>query len=195
VSIVKVGDELFFSPKFKFKDLDWENSDQLIAAFENRVVGWYLLPASRFRDNNDGFACGVICVTAIDFLARVQSGDDNTVNRIVNWLSSEIPEFGQTCPHCGSSFAYLFYSNFRNGLVHEGRIKKLGQFTFDNIPGVVVVNDGVMLVNVVLLLSNINRAFSRYISLLKINKGALSQFILNLKKDFGEEVARAKTLE
>ncbi len=70
---MKIGEMLYFSPKYKFSDLKWDDKKTLIEAFKDRVRGFYLEPARQLNDAKKGFATGVLCVTTIDFLARIET--------------------------------------------------------------------------------------------------------------------------
>jgi hypothetical protein len=39
---MRIGDILFFSPKYPFRDLDFEHHELITAAFQDRVNGFYL---------------------------------------------------------------------------------------------------------------------------------------------------------
>ncbi len=56
----------------------------------------------------------------------------------------------------------LVCDDFRNGLLHEGRIKRAGQFTY-KIPKTVQVERGVVLINPRILLDQIRVAFKDYL--------------------------------
>lgn len=64
-------DKLHFSPKYIFADIDFDNKEKLIDAFNDRVYGFYLNPAKLLDNNRLGFACGLMCAATIDFLARL----------------------------------------------------------------------------------------------------------------------------
>ena len=192
--VMRIGDLLHFSPNFKFSELDWNDSDRLIEAFEDRVLGFYLNPAEKLCKNGDGFACGVLCSTAIDFVAGIETEERDVGPRIKEWLSSHIGDFARNISATSNrTFAELFYLNFRNGLIHEGRIKELGQFSYDT-PEIVSMKDGVMLVNPQLLLTEVKSAFLRYCDKLRNDESILNEFRRNMIRNFGEEVNRAKQL-
>lgn len=70
-------------------------------------------------------------MTTIDVLSRLKYDIDEVRKRYVSWLVSEIPDFGLPIPkYKDQKLADLFYKQFRNGLVHEGRIKDGGQFSY-----------------------------------------------------------------
>jgi len=125
---MNVRDVLYFSPKYKFSDLKWGNKTSLIIAFRNRVDGFYLEPAKQLNKDKSGFATGVLCITTVDFLARISIGTDRVRERITDWLKTNIVGFRGNLNSPKQTLANRFYDEFRNGLVHEGRIKNAGQF-------------------------------------------------------------------
>jgi hypothetical protein len=140
---MRIGDILYFSPNVKFADLGTAGPQLLLEAFRDRVDGYYLRPAMRSIEAGDAFAGGIVCCAAIeliaDMLADQQPGD---------WLAANIPEFAkaETRP---------FWGYFRDGLIHEGRIRGneqlSGQFslqaprTVEQIGSLLIVNPGLLL--------------------------------------------------
>jgi hypothetical protein len=49
---MKIGDILYFSPNYKFNQIDWDNKEDLINAFKNRVDVFYLNPADDLNKKN-----------------------------------------------------------------------------------------------------------------------------------------------
>jgi len=194
---MKVGDKLYFSPKFKFTDLHWDDQEKLIDAFADRLFGFYLDPTKKLNEENHGFLCGIICVTAIDFIARIvtgKTGKDKTHERIKEWLEANIQEFRKPNPkEPTETLADRFYIDFRCGLVHEGRINNLGQFSYEQ-QELVSLEQDVMLINPELLLVEVERALESYLALLHTDTDAFEKFKNNLRNDFEEEVIRARTL-
>ena len=187
--MVRNGDELYFSPNYKFIDLKWDDKDNLIKAFRDRVEGFYLTPTKELNKSKKyAFATGVICVTTIDFLARIELGlSDQVGRRFENWLKSNISDFNVPNPNNRSqSLAYRFYDEFRNGLVHEGRIKNAGQFSynFSKSAELVKVKDTVMIVNPGTLLEVINTSFDRYMDEVENKEFVFQAFRCALIRDF-----------
>lgn len=50
---------LFVSPNYSFRDFDFNNPDQIALAFQDRVNGFYLVPAERLSATRDAFAAGL----------------------------------------------------------------------------------------------------------------------------------------
>ncbi len=187
---MEVGGILYFSPKYKFSDLNWDDKEILIDAFKDRVEGFYLEPAEQLNGDKKGFAIGVLCVTTIDFLARITTGTDNVGGRIKRWLTKYIDEFGIDDP--SRTLAQRFYEEFRNGLVHEGRIKNCGQFSNKYEEELIHVEGEIMVINPVLLLKKIKTSFETYICDVVKETSLFYQFKRTLIRDFGDDVDLAK---
>lgn len=129
-----VDEELLFAPGLKYSEIKWDDDDALIEAFKDRVKGFYLDPAKNLNASEKyAFATGVLCVSTIDLLACLTiSCNSGTVGmRFKQWIKDHITAFDNSDPN-SEILADKFYDEFRNGLVHEGRIKNVGQFSYDN---------------------------------------------------------------
>ena len=189
---MRIGDILYFSPNYKFSVLNWDDKKILIDAFKDRVKGFYIKPAEKLNGDKNGFAAGVLCATTIDFLARITIEADNVGERIERWLRKYITEFNQKVPDNRSrTLARRFYEEFRNGLVHEGRIKNCGQFS-DNFSELIHMEDKIMVINPVLLLEEIKTSFETYIDNVENDTSLFHQFRRALIRDFGDDVECAK---
>jgi len=133
-----------------------------------------------------------LCATTIDFLARITIRADNVGERIERWLRKYITKFNQKVPDNRSrTLARRFYEEFRNGLVHEGRIKNCGQFS-DNFSELIHMEDEIMVINPVLLLEEIKTSFETYMDNLENDTSLFHQFRCALIRDFGDDVECAK---
>lgn len=129
-----------------------------------------------------------------DFVARIETGENKAKVRIPKWLRDNIKEFDKPNPeNPKETLADRFYLDFRNGLVHEGRIKNLGQFSYED-EEIVSLKSGVMLINPRLLLIEMKRALKIYFKKLHNDPDIFRKFRENFMKDFEEEVNRAKTI-
>lgn len=183
MTFTRVGDILYFAPKYKFRDLRWDDKHMMVDAFKDRVREFYLQPAAKLNKDKEAFAAGVLCATTVDFLAKISIGG-NTGERIKKWLEANIIEFGD------SELARRFYEDFRNGLVHEGRIKNAGQFSYEYDDLITHLN-GVMVVNPRVLLERIESSLERYVNELQNDEPAYRRFWSTLKKDFRKDVELA----
>jgi len=189
---MRIGDILYFSPKFKFADLNWDDKNGLITAFQDRIIAFCLKPAQKLSSSGCSFAAGVICVTTVDFLARIETElTDDVGKRFEEWLKINIEQFNKPDPDNKSRIlAARFYKEFRNGLVHEGRIKNAGQFSYD-FQELIKVEQLVMIVNPECLLNSIETSFKRYVDKIEKDEFAFQNLKCALLRDFREDVEYA----
>jgi hypothetical protein len=190
---VRIRDILYFSPKYKFIDLKWDDKDNLLKAFQDRVEGFYMEPARKLNKEKKAFAAGVLCVATIDFLARIETGLDKVGERFEYWVKDNIEQFNKPNPDKPSqTLAYRFYDEFRNGLVHEGRIKNAGQFSHDRNKLVEAVKtngaESVMIVNPDYLLNAIATSLKGYLKKVKDEQFVFQAFRCVLIRDFQKDV-------
>lgn len=189
---MRVRDIVYFSPKYRFIDLEWGNKENLVLAFTDRVEGFYLTPARQLNDAGQAFASGVICVTTVDFLARIQTGEEKVGQRIEKWLVDNLSAFAGPDPQNPKrTLAQRFCGEFRNGLVHEGRIKNGGQFSYDDTDLVRIV-EPVMIVNPNTLLEGISDSFYRYIKKVSSDELTFQSFRCALIDCFGTDMEIAQ---
>ncbi len=183
---MKISKILYFSPKYKYLELNWDEKDKLIEAFRDRVKGFYIQPAEQLNSDEKGFATGVLCITTLDFIAKFFYNND--ANRMKKLLKNKIEEFSRVDPYfTNKTLADRFYEEFRNGLIHEGRIKNAGQFSYDFLE-IVKVEEEVMIVNPGKLLCKINSIFDNYITQIKESDLLYLKFKESLRGDFKREI-------
>jgi hypothetical protein len=117
------------------------------------MEGFYLQPAELCADKNAAFAAGVLVLTCIDALARIQIGG-GVGQRFRQFAARELSSFRS------GDKATRLYDDFRHGLVHEARIKRGAQFLlqFDET---IVELDRVLLINPRRLVSEVRKALGR----------------------------------
>lgn len=127
------------------------------------------------------FAAGVLLVSCIDALARLRFGG-SVGHRFRQFARDELSSFAS------DGLAARFYDEFRNGLVHEARIKQGGQFSLE-LQGTVQELDGVLLVNPVYLAREIHEALTRYVELVSREGGERARLAARLRSDFAMELS------
>lgn len=176
-----IGKTLFFSKNYTFKDFKNGDKQKRLAAFQDRVYSLYIDPINILIENEAAFGAGVISVSLIDCFVRVmfripRSNPDS----YKKWLKSNINDF------CKDDYAKRFYEDFRCGLVHEGRIKKAGQFTF-SIREIIKKENGIFFVNPSLLSKKLIDVFEEYLILVENNSEEYNKFEAFLLSDFKED--------
>ncbi len=176
---MRIADILYFAPGIKFAELDL--SGQILPEqFEKRMKGFYLEPAAAMIRNGHAFACGLLLVSCIDALARLHLST-GVGDRFRSWVKAQLQSFAS------NDIAHRFYDEFRNGLVHEGRIKNGGQFALDQ-PETVVIVSRCLSINPKYLADEVNDALHRYVAELKGNTNTRNELLDRIKTDFRHEL-------
>src|SRR2546428_1043928 len=122
---MKVGDHIYFAPSIRFSDLDL-GGPQLPEQYRIRIEGYYLRPAQRAAEAGDAFAAGLLALTAIDAMSRLYFGPNRPDRKAKTdfqfFARGSLPSFSEP------ENAKILYEKYRNGLVHEARLKDGCQF-------------------------------------------------------------------
>lgn len=178
---MRIGDFLYFAPGIKFSEVDVVSGRELPHQFERRITGYYLEPSFEASQKGHAFAAGLLLVSCIDALARVHgAGVRDTNKRFPRWCRENLPCFK-------NGYSKRFYLDFRNGLVHEARIKRGGEFTFE-MHEAVAMRDSRLSVNPQLLGKEIAQALSKFIAELGESEVKRREFLEYIKKDFSYEL-------
>ena len=121
------------------------------------------------------FAAGVLLVTCIDSLARLRFGGE-VGRRFKKFARQELPSFSET------RTAERFYEEFRNGLVHEGRLKEGAQFSIE-IENTLNEIDGVLLINPKFLAEELRTSLTSYIDRLSRDEAERARLATVLRGD------------
>lgn len=177
---MKIGHFLYFAPGIKFGEADL-NGPKLPEQLERRIDEFYIEPAVECASRGHAFAAGVLLVNCIDALARFRYGD-GVGERFRKFTREEL------CSFKDDQFTKRFYREFRNGLVHECRLKNGGQFSLET--GMTVQQaGGILLVNPRYLAMEVRAALRTYIDLLERDQVERARLADILKKDFAEDLA------
>src|SRR5690242_6034461 len=117
---MKVGNHVYFAPDIRFSDLDLDGPN-LPLQYSSRIEGYYLVPAERAAHGGHAFAAGLLAVAAVDAMSRLYYGP----NRSSRSSGSDFRIFAhQRLKSFGDPRnAKILYDKYRNGLVHEARLK------------------------------------------------------------------------
>lgn len=183
---MRVEDILHFSPKYKTPYLDLDNGEELINAFIDRVEEFYLKPAEKLNNEFEAFAKGVLILTAIDFIGEFFIRTESS-NRIKKFCS-ELPSIKRLKNEAlEKSQVKIINDDYRNGLIHEGRIKNMGQF-FYATEDLISVGEGVSMINPSTLLRETRIVFYKYVEKVSNSKDELYQFKTKFKHHFENEI-------
>jgi hypothetical protein len=178
---MRLGDILYFAPGIRFRDVDTKGAG-LPDQYRARMIGLYVEPAEACAARGQAFAAGVMLVSCVDALARVRFTDAKVGDRIKRFARTELKSFHS------DALAAPFYENFRNGLVHEARIKEGGQFSLE-IGSTVEELGGLMLINPARLAAEVRASIEAYVDLLN-RDGAVRQALADvLVRDHAKDFA------
>jgi hypothetical protein len=116
-----------------------------------RIEGYYLVPARAAASSGAGFAAGVLVVSSIDAIARVVVRYKRVGKRFKCFVQQNLAHFSS------DEAADVLYEEFRNGLVHEGRVKRGAEFS-PSSSMVIDCVDGVWRINPTLLVDEVSSA-------------------------------------
>ena len=177
---MKIGDILYFSPGYRLSQLITAEPLEIIDQIERRIEWFYLGPADLLNKSSNAFSAGILCFAAIDSIARYEVGGYSSA-RFKKWIA-KLPDFGQLT----GEEQDLVYDDFRNGLVHEGRIMRAVQFTYE-ITKAVHIQNGVVFMNPRILIDQIRVALKSYIENTKSDRKKLLILARAIMEDFSED--------
>jgi hypothetical protein len=175
---MKINDILYFAPGIRFSEVDL-NGSKLPDQFKHRVDWFYVEPAKKYAESRFPFAAGLLLVSCIDALAHLRFRK-GVRDRFVKFAREELRSFSR------DGIAVDFYEDFRNGLVHEGRLKNGGQFSPD-IGKTVQQSDGILLVNPKHLAEEVSSALDSYVDLLRRDEAERQKLATTLRKELYED--------
>lgn len=177
---MKIDELLYFAPSVTFDQVDF-GGENLPTQFEQRLRGFYIEPAITCANAGYGFAAGVLLLACIDALARTKTGSTEVGERFRNFARDELKSFSE-----GDRADRLYYA-FRNGLIHEGRIKAGAQFTFD-IETTVEELQKILVINPMHLAQEVAEALGRYIAKLQADEGERRRLAERLEADHTDDL-------
>ncbi len=175
---MRVGDLLYFAPGIRFDEVDVDGPG-LPDQFRQRIKGLHIVPAEECAERQHAFAAGVLLVSCVDALARLRFGN-GVGDRFKRFAREQLKSFAS------GDLAERFYQEFRNGLVHEARLKEGGQFSLD-IGSTVEELKGLLLVNPRLLAVEVHSALDGYVTLLRGEAKELAKLAQALRQDHAKD--------
>lgn len=176
---MKIGDKLYFAPGITFSQLDL-SGEKLPSQLNKRINFFFLEPAGLLLKKDFSFAAGVLLVSCIDFLAKICYPNEGVGIRIQKWCPKHLPSIS-------SDISELFSDHFRNGLVHEARIKCGGEFSLETQSTVERFGRSLR-INPRLLHEEVKNAFRNYLEDLKANESSRQVLINWIQENFKYEL-------
>jgi hypothetical protein len=171
---MRIGDLLYFGPGLRFDQVDLDGPG-LPKQFQHRMTGFYIEPAEAWARSGHASAAGALLVSCVDALARFRFGD-GVGQRFRKFVGEELRSFS------GAGLAQRFYDDFRNGLVHEARLKEGGQFSLDTTATVEELG-GLLIINPACLSQEVRAALDSYVILLVRDDNGRGRLAETLRED------------
>lgn len=181
---MRLGDILYFAPGVRFDEVDLRGPG-LPEYFRRRISGFYIEPARHCAELGFAFAAGVLLVSCVDALARLRFGGE-VGSRFKRFAIEETNSFST------GALAERFYDEFRNGLVHEARLKNGAQFSLDTSATVQQL-DGLLLVNPLHLAEEVRSALDSYVTLLETDERSREALARRLEEDLAQDFRSSDT--
>lgn len=176
---MNIANEVYFTPGVRFVEVNYDGPD-LPDLFARRMEGYFLYPARILNENNAAFGAGILLVCSIDALARFKYPGLGVGDRFRKFASEELKSF------TASGDDQRFYDDFRNGIVHESRIKAGSQFSFER-QATVTIEGAYMVINPRFLFGEVSDSLKAYHTLLQSNKTVRDVLVATLKSDHGND--------
>jgi hypothetical protein len=184
---MRVGDLIYFAPDIRFSDVDLTGEtlpDQILA----RIEGYFLQAADCCIREELAFAAGVLIVTCIDAMSRFAHGP-NRLNRksgqdFRTFARTRLPSFK------GLPAATLLYDNYRNGLVHEARLKNGCQFAL-GLNRTLDTSGAFPVVDAARLLQELRESVYALVEEMRASKPFREQLVTYVRREFAYELDAA----
>jgi len=192
-----VSGEVFFAPGLRINDIDFNDPNASLAAFESRIEGLFLAPIrllERQSETKEGalFASALLVAALIESLARVEFSRD-TGHLIKDWLEAHVDDFRNVAKIGGSRFslAAIFDDRFRNGLAHQGFVASAGRLSAE-IDACVSCVDSIVTINPFLLSEIVAREFRGFCERLRSGDLDIRKFAYVIRTQFQHDIDAAK---
>jgi hypothetical protein len=202
--VTLIDGQLYFAPGLLMKDLDLDDHESVLSAFEQRVKGLFLSPIRALERRENGeegalFAGALLVAALIESVARVETGSDAQGTLIKQWLETHIEAFqgtvvfapGRTARPETKTLADVFEYRFRNGLAHSGYVASLGRLS-RSIDGPVTVAADIVIVNPFSLADAVEQCIDIFAADLRAGRRDIRRFAYHVAEQFREEVNRAR---
>lgn len=183
---MQIGDLTFFAPNIPFEDIDLTGRhlpDQILA----RIEGYYLEPAGLCVQAGHAFGAGLLVVTSIDAASRFAHGPNrikrNTGRDFTTYARTRLPSFGT------QEAAEMLYDNYRNGLVHEARLKEGCQFSLD-IGRTLSTSGRFPVIDAQYLLNEVRGSIHQLVEEMREDEQFQNEVVAYIRQTFASELAR-----
>jgi hypothetical protein len=132
----------YFNRKQRYSAIDWNDEKQVIKAFRQQVIDWYIRPTQvLIRTPHAAFAVLAHTCILIDALSQYEAGSSGGSGAVFKgWLLKHFKRLGRTfptpiratvrgTPTPLTNYAEVIYNGVRCGILHEAHVALYGGIT------------------------------------------------------------------
>lgn len=180
---MRIEGDIYINPNTKWSKVNTDDIDGLISQYYERIKSYYIAPihqlfSDKDRLQNYGFAAGVLLFSTIDAVGTFQTKRKGFENKFLEFIKDE-KEFMILDTADKVRISKIISDDFRNGLIHNGRIKNAYAFSFES-GNLFYLTKNTLIINPLNLLGCVERNVDIYFKMLKDNADAKAKF----KDDF-----------
>jgi hypothetical protein len=177
---MRIAEHLYFASNIRFSQVDL-SGNALPEQFETRIRGFYLDPAISLAATGQAFASGALLVVTIDAIARLDGTKTQVGERIRDWCERRLPSLST------SDMRNHFNEDFRNGLVHEARVKNGSEFDLQERHAAIFAG-GRLILNPGLLADEVSSGLTTFVATLQSDAAANQTFVKLFTSEFHYEL-------
>lgn len=193
---MRINEVIYFSPSTKMIDLDFNNKDMILKSFKERIEEHYFKPLKELNSSKQAFGAGILIGSIADMFVAYFIGRKIEVREggrlYQQWLKENIEFIKHNDKK--DDIAKAIYKNYRCGLLHEGYIKKYGEFSYEINSGIQFVTplNDIIIINPEIMQEELERYFINYFKKIQINEEYYSNFLRCFRRQFEREVESLK---
>jgi hypothetical protein len=176
---MRIEGDIYFNPNTKWSKINTDQIDDLINQYHERIKGYYLFPVHQLFSNCDhihcnGFAAGVLLLSAIDAVGTFQTKRNGFKNKFIEFIKNDDVFINLEEPE-KKRISEFMSDEFRNGLIHNGRIKNACEFSFES-QNLFYLTERTLVVNPIELFQCVQRNSSKFFDELKTDEAGKKLF-------------------
>lgn len=198
---MRLDDALFFNSGRKWSEISPDDIENLIDEYEIRIRGFYLHPSFQLLENTEvhncksnGFAIGILLLTAIDAIGTFfpnRKTKDHYEDSFTEFIKDD-EEYKQLSSEEKDKISKIMANEFRNGLIHNGRIKNGCEFSFET-PNMFHLVKNTLIVNPKKFHACVDRNISRFFLKIKKDEGLKKLFKSEFTRIYASELEEYKS--
>jgi hypothetical protein len=189
---MRFEDEIYFSKNYQWSSIDFDDKIGLLNKFTDRIQTLYLDQITYLNKDDsyyNSFAVGVLLFATIDFVGGYLTSKNGFNNKLLEFLKSN-ESFNTASKDTQIVISKKITESFRNGIIHNGRVKESCQFDYDFENTLFVFHDEILIINTKFLESLVEDVLKNYIDRVKTENEEMNNFINRFKNDFSDEIRR-----